>query len=184
VSGVVYVRVSQLLKQTLAARAREQGLTQTAAVVELLERGLQANDDQLEGLQHQLASLTGQLEQTRARLAETEAELNAISYREQTLAQTLTALAERARHELASCPQCQTALRGQDLFVTGHCPNCNRPITTLLTPRMQTGAPDKDEYLALVGALGSLVGLALATSDAPKPGSARHTKAARDTPQA
>ncbi len=47
---------------------------------------------------------------------------------------------------------------------TYHCPNCNRAITALLTRRLQTGAPDKDEYLALLGALGGLVGLALATT--------------------
>jgi hypothetical protein len=79
----------------------------------------------------------------------------------------LRALAERARHELASCPQCRQPLRGYDLLVTGHCPNCNRAVTTLLTPRPQTGAPDKDEYLALLGALGGLLGLALTTSNDP-----------------
>jgi hypothetical protein len=40
--------------------------------------------------------------------------------------------------------------------------NCDRAITTLLTPRAQLGTPDKDEYLPLLGALGGLVGLALA----------------------
>jgi hypothetical protein len=76
----------------------------------------------------------------------------------------LAALVERARHGLASCPQCSKRLRGYDLLVTGHCPNCTRAITTLLTPRPQTGAPDKDEYLATLGALGGLVGLAITTS--------------------
>jgi hypothetical protein len=40
--------------------------------------------------------------------------------------------------------------------------NCDRAITTLPTPRGQLGTPDKDEYLPLLGALGGLVGLALA----------------------
>jgi hypothetical protein len=44
-------------------------------------------------------------------------------------------------------------VRGSDLLVSGHCPHCQRPITTLLTPRPQTGAPDRDAYLALLGAL-------------------------------
>jgi hypothetical protein len=44
VSAVVYARVPEALKQTLEARARERGLSQTATVVELLERGLQANN--------------------------------------------------------------------------------------------------------------------------------------------
>jgi hypothetical protein len=63
-----------------------------------------------------------------------------------------------------SCPQCRQRLRGDDLLVSGHCPNCERPITTLLTPRAQLGSPDKDAYLALLGALGGLVGLALAST--------------------
>jgi hypothetical protein len=76
----------------------------------------------------------------------------------------LRALAERARGELASWPQCGKPLRGSDLLVSGHCPQCARPITALLLPRAQTGAPDRDAYLALLGALGGLVGLALASS--------------------
>jgi hypothetical protein len=51
------------------------------------------------------------------------------------------------------------------LLVSGRCPNCSRAITVLLTPRPQTGAADKDEYPALLGALGSLLGLALVTSN-------------------
>ena len=52
-------------------------------------------------------------------------------------------------------------MRGYDLLASGHCPNCN---PNLLTPRPQLGAPDRDEYLALLGALGGLVGLALAST--------------------
>jgi DNA repair exonuclease SbcCD ATPase subunit len=168
VSTVVYARVPDTLKQALEARARERGLSQTATVVELLEQGLQASDDQRsEALGRELASSTGQLERTRARLTQAEARLEAAQQREEALSRSLRALAERARHELASCPQCRKPLRGLDLLVTGHCPNCNRAITTLLTPRLQTGAPDKDEYLALMGALGGLLGLALATSNDP-----------------
>lgn len=78
-------------------------------------------------------------------------------------ASSFRALAERARGELASCPQCQKPLRGSDLLVSGYCPHCARAITALLLPRPQTGAPDRDAYLALLGALGGLVGLALAS---------------------
>jgi plasmid stability protein len=166
VSKVVYARVPDALKQTLATRARERGLSQTATVVELLEQGLQASDERPEGLERELAASTGQLEQTRARLAQAEAKLEATSQQQQTFTQTLAALAERTRHQLATCPQCQTALSGYDLLVSGHCPTCTRPITTLLTPRPQKGAPTNDDYLPLLGALGGLVGLALATSDA------------------
>ena len=163
-SQVIYARVPDSLKQALASRAHERELNLTATVVELLEQGLEASDDQrAERLERALATAAGQLEQTRARLAEAKRTLAAAKQRQQLTSRTLRALAERARHELA-CPGCRKPLRGSDLFVSGHCPHCNRAITNLLSPRPQTGAPDKDEYLALIGALGGLLGLALATS--------------------
>jgi hypothetical protein len=52
-----------------------------------------------------------------------------------------------------------------------HRPARQRPLPqlqqadhSLPDPRPQLGAPDKDEYLALLGALGGLVGLALAST--------------------
>jgi hypothetical protein len=165
VSAVRYARVPDSLKQALAARARERSLSLTAAVVELLERGLEATEDERSSEREAaLAASASELERTRALLAEAEAGLEVAREREQITAATVSALAERARHELASCPQCRQPLRGYDLLVSGHCPNCERPITTLLTPRAQLGSPDKDAYLALLGALGGLVGLALAST--------------------
>jgi hypothetical protein len=167
VSAVVYTRLPDALKQALQARARERDLSLNATVLELVERGLEASADQRssEGLERQLAACASELKQTRARLAEAELRLQAASEREVTSARTQRALAERARHELASCPQCRQPVRGSDLLVSGHCPNCSKAITTLLSPRPQLGAPDRDEYLALLGALGGLVGLALASTN-------------------
>jgi hypothetical protein len=165
VSSVVYARVPDPLKQALAARARERGLSLTAAVVALLERGLDASEEERAGeRERELAASARELEQTRAQLAEAELRLQAAQEREELIARTYRALAERARHELALCPQCGKPLRGSDLLVSGHCPHCERAITTLLTPSAQTGAPDRDAYLALLGALGGLVALALASS--------------------
>jgi len=79
--------------------------------------------------------------------------LAAARERETIRARTVAALAERAQHELASCPKCRRPLRGYDLLVSGHCPHCNRAITALLSPRPQLGSPDDDAYLALLGAL-------------------------------
>lgn len=67
--------------------------------------------------------------------------------------------------ELASCPRCRKPVRGSDLLVSGRCPHCTKALTSLLTPAPHAGL-DPTEYLALLGALGVLVGLALATSDA------------------
>ena len=161
----LFVRVPDSLKQALAARAREHGLSLTAAVVALLERGLDATaEERARERERELAASAGELERTRARLAEAEAALALAREREQLTASSFRALAERARGELASCPQCSHPLRGYDFLVSGHCPNCERAITTLLSPRPQRGAPDRDAYLALLGALGALVGLALAST--------------------
>ena len=165
-SAVVYTRVSEELKQALAARARERALSLNATVCELIERGLAAGEDEsaCERLERKLAASASELEQARARLVEAEVRLQAAQEREQTIARIQSALAERARHELAVCPKCREPVRGSDLFVSGRCPNCTRAITALLTPRPQVGAPDRDEYLALLGALGGLLGLALASN--------------------
>jgi hypothetical protein len=165
VSTVVYARVPDSLKQALAAHARERGLSLTGAAVALLERGLDVREEERAGEREAaLAASASELEQTRARLAEAEAALALASEREQVTASSLRALAERAQGELASCPQCSHPLRGSDFLVSGHCPNCERAITTLLSPSPQRGAPAKDAYLALLGALGGLVGLALAST--------------------
>jgi DNA repair exonuclease SbcCD ATPase subunit len=165
VSTVIYGRVSDALKQALAAHATERSLSLTAAAVALLERGLDTSEEErAREREGELAACASELERTRARLAEAEAALALAREREQITASTLRVLAERARGELASCPQCRKPLRGYDLLVSGHCPSCGRAITNLLSPRPQMGAPDKDEYLALLGALGGLVGLALAST--------------------
>ncbi|MGH3085308.1 MAG: hypothetical protein ACRDNP_14890, partial [Gaiellaceae bacterium] len=165
-SAVLYLRLPDAAKQALQARARERELSLNATVCELIEQALAAVADERasEELERKLAASTSELEQTRTRLAETGRRLQIARERDKTIARLQGALAERARHELASCPQCRKPLRGCDLLVSGHCPQCTRPITELLIPRPQTGAPDRDAYLALLGALGGLVGLALGTT--------------------
>jgi hypothetical protein len=53
-------------------------------------------------------------------------------------------------------------VRGSDLLVSGHCSNCDKALTSLLVPT-RFAELVQNEYLALLGALGVLVGLALAT---------------------
>ena len=84
--------------------------------------------------------------------------------REQLTARTYSAFAKRARHELAPCPRCRKPLLGSDLLASGRCPHCNKPLTSLLVPT-RTANLDHNEYVALLGALGVLVGLALTTDE-------------------
>jgi multidrug efflux pump subunit AcrA (membrane-fusion protein) len=133
--------------------------------VELVERGLAALSDEqsVSELEAKLATTRSEREQTRARLQQAELGLQAAREREQLTARTYSALAERTRQTLGSCPRCRAPLRGSDLLVAGRCPNCGTALTALLLPAPQANLP-ADEYLALLGALAVLVGLALASS--------------------
>ncbi len=96
------------------------------------------------------------------RLREAELSLQAARAREELSARSYRALAERARQELAACPRCRKPVRGSDLLVSGHCPHCGKAFSSLLTPVARAGGLEPGEYLALLGALGAVVGFALA----------------------
>jgi hypothetical protein len=51
----------------------------------------------------------------------------------------------------------------REMFVSGRCPHCQKAVTELLTPAPRAGL-QQSEYLALLGALGLLTGLALASA--------------------
>ncbi len=165
-SKVVYGRVSPALKQALTTRAKERGLSLNATLVELLERGLaeSAQEAARAELEAALAASVRELEEVRARLAAAEGRLVAAAEQEERTKGTLRALTERARPELGQCPACRKPVRGHDYLVSGRCPNCSRALTALLAPLQQIGAPERDEYLALLGALGALVALAGASA--------------------
>jgi len=166
VSAVLYTRVPEALKQALAAHAAGRGLSQTRAAVELLEQGLVASRDErsFAKLEGELSRSQGELAATRVRVRELEGALEAARAREEHAARTYAAFAARARQVLARCPRCGKPLRGSDLLVSGRCPHCDRAVTELLAPAPRS-ALDQTEYLALLGALGLLSGLALASAE-------------------
>jgi hypothetical protein len=49
-------------------------------------------------------------------------------------------------------------------LVSGHCRHYGKALSSLLNPTPRAFAPDEGEYQAPLGALGVLVGLALASS--------------------
>jgi hypothetical protein len=165
VSEVLFVRLSEERKQAVAARAQERGLSLNASACELLARGLQADEEERahEQLEQELVAGARELDAMRARLAEADLRLQAAREREQLLASTSAAFAERARVKLATCPSCSTPLRGSDLLVSGYCPKCENVLTSLLVPS-RFGSLVRDEYLVLLGALAVLAGLALNAS--------------------
>jgi hypothetical protein len=166
VSAVLSLRVPEVVKQTLSDYAARRELSQTRAVVELLEHGLAAGGGErsLAELEARLARCQHELEQARVALRERELELQTGREREQLTADTYRALAARVRQRLARCPGCRKPVRGADLLVTGRCPHCDRAVTELLAPAPRAGL-NQSECLALLGALGLLTGIALAASD-------------------
>ena len=164
-SAVLYVRLPEALKDALSAHAASRGLSQTRAAVELLEQGLQGS-----GAERSLAELAGRLarsqreaEAARGRVRELAGALEAAREREEQSTRTYAALAARVRQVLARCPGCRKPLRGSDLLVSGRCPHCGRAVSELLAPAPRSGLDEK-EYLVLLGALGLLTGLALASA--------------------
>jgi hypothetical protein len=69
------------------------------------------------------------------------------------------------RQELARCPGCRKRVSGSDLHTRGHCSHCGKAMTSLLAPTR--GDLDRDEWIALLGALGILAGLAPADASEP-----------------
>ena len=164
-SAVLYTRLPEPLKQALAAHAAARALSLSGAVAELLEQALAASSAQptRAELEAQLAQLRNALTAAEARADAAEFALQAARERERLFARSCQAFAERAGHPLATCQRCKGALRGTDLLISGRCPNptCSAPaLTSLLLPAPRAGL-DQHEYLALLGALGALVQLAL-----------------------
>lgn len=156
-TAVVYARIATGLKAQVEAYANDRGVTLTAAVADLLQRGLEAasNSASVDQLQDRLTEQDHQLSTARVALAEANARLSSLQERERGL-QTL---AQRAEQTLGPCPHCNKPVRGFDVLVTGHCPSCGRGLTSVLVGPQMKGL-DQTEVLLLLGALGIVLGAA------------------------
>ncbi len=169
VAPVLYIRIPPALKRQLEAYKDERAETLTAAVTELLGRGLASVADatSVEELEAKATGLEQELALSRIQLAEANAALRTLRGREQEL----KTLGERAELPVGSCPFCHKEVRGTDVLLTQRCPNpnCGRGLTSLLLGT-QAGAKDLDrtELLVLLGALGIIVGAAYLQSKAGK----------------
>lgn len=155
---VAYARIPAELKTAVEAHADEHGVSQTAAIVALLERGLQAD-----GLERRVRKLEEQLASARADGHESAARLQTLEEREQTLRQTYDGLVARLERPVAKCPKCAGDVRGYDLLATGQCQTCGAPLASLLLAHGKSGT-DQTELLLLLGALGLVLTLAYVQS--------------------
>lgn len=156
-TAVVYARIASGLKAQVEAHASERGMTLTAAVVDLLEHGLEAvsNAASVDQLRERIVEQDRQLSAARVDLAEANAALSSLQERERSL-QTL---AQRAGQTLGPCPHCSKPVSGFDVLVTGHCPSCGRGLASVLVGPQMKGL-DQTELLLLLGALGIVLGAA------------------------
>lgn len=156
-TAVVYARIASGLKGQVEAYAHERGMTLTAAVIDLLERGLEAvsNGASVEQLRDRSVEQDRQLSTARVEMAEANAALSSLQERERGM-QTL---AQRAEQTLGPCPHCSKPVSGFDVLVTGHCPSCARGLTSVLVGPQMKGL-DQTELLLLLGALGIVLGAA------------------------
>ena len=143
------------------AYASTRNLTQTAAVVELLARGVEAAEeaDAAVAATARAAELERELAEARtARQAEALKRQQAEQQHQffQRAAQTWTT---RANQQVGHCPneKCKSPISGYDLFVSGQCSACERPLTSMLAP--EKPGLDQKELLVLFGAVGLLLGV-------------------------
>lgn len=152
---VLYARVPESLKATTESHATEHGLTLAAAVIELLERGLEVGDS---------SEVVAELEDRARELTADKVTLQSELQGARSELQALGALGSRVGQPVGSCPnsECVASITGYDLLVTGSCPSCGARLSGLLIGKSerQEGL-NQQEFLLLIGALGALVGVAL-----------------------
>jgi len=156
---VIYARVPEDLKEATARHAAEHGVTLTAAIVDLLERGLSASAASVspDELQAQITTLASEKAQMAADLRAAVAELS-----------TLRALADRTRKAVGGCPTCGGPISGYDLLATGQCSHCAAALPDLLSLALTstgkrplgTSTFNERDLLLLLGAVGAVVGVA------------------------
>ncbi len=151
---VIYARVPVTLKHAADAYASQRGKTLTAAVVDLLDRGLSAISDEqsVNELRTNLARVTAEKAAAEAELVTARAQLA-----------TLGTFAERAAQRVGSCPnpKCGKPITGLNLFVASRCPNCSQSLTELIAPKPgAVSTLDQRELLLFAGALGAVLAIA------------------------
>jgi hypothetical protein len=156
-TDVIYARVPSAMKEAADAYASRRGVTLTAAVVDLLDRGLAALSDErsVAELERNLQRVTAEKQGAEAALHATGIELGA-----------LRALAQRAARAMGTCPNrsCGQPVTGIDLLATGQCHSCGQAMATLVAPSTPSSTIDERELLMLVGALGAVLGIAYLSS--------------------
>ncbi len=166
-SSVIYARVPTEIKEAAEAHAEARGMTLTAAITDLLSRGLEATENvrSAEALEAEAHRLRAELDGARAEVAGAQAQTQAVTA-------SFQSLNHRLSQALAPCPNqaCRGPVRGYDLLVTGRCPRCRTSLAvTLADVANGTKAVDKpDDWLLLLGAVGAAIGAGILINSGAK----------------
>lgn len=161
---VVYARIPDELKAALDAYCEERRMKLTAAMVELMETGLDAvtNQATVESLQSRLAAAELDVATTRELATQAENARSAMAAQLERQSQAYELVAGRLNQPLGKCPNCKAAITGLELVVFNACQHCKKSLSSMLDPKTSAaGTLNGPEYALLIGALGLLVGMSL-----------------------
>ena len=147
-SQVIYARVPETVKDATESYASERGMTLTNAVVDLIDRGLSAVQDE-----RSIAELETRVVRLAGEKTEVEREL-------QTAKHALDGVSERIGRKVCSCPSCKADVSGYDLLVSFQCPACHAGLSNLFQGGLGNAGLDNGDILVLLAAVGALLGAA------------------------
>jgi hypothetical protein len=146
--ATIYARVSSELKAATDHYADDHGMSLASAVADLLSRGLQEAGD--EASVRTLEARTQELQSELARIRDAAGTMDG-----------------RLKQVLGTC-QCGSPLSGNDLLLTGRCPNCNQGVAGLLAGIGEGGGSlNRSEFAPFMTGIGvalALIILAYAAS--------------------
>lgn len=166
-STVIYARVPAEVKEAAESHAESRGMTLTAAITDLLSKGLEASENarSAQSLEVEVQRLRAQLDGARAEVAGAQTQAQAVTA-------SFQSLSHRLGQPLAPCPNhaCGGPVRGYDLLVTGRCPRCRTSLAVTLAEVATGSKPVEktDDWLLLLGAVGAAIGAGILINSGSK----------------
>ncbi len=164
----VYARIPDELKSAIDTYAMGRHIKLTAAMVELMEIGLESvqNATTVAALEQRLSAATEQAADAHALAEQAENARAALQDMLNGQTEAYALVGGRLSQPIGLCPTCKKPISGRDLVVSNACGNCTASLSALLDPKTRAAGSTLNgtEYLLLIGAIGLLVGMAMAQS--------------------
>jgi hypothetical protein len=165
--ATIYARIPDELKTELDSYSVGRHIKLTAAMVELMETGLESvrRETTVKDLERRLEVATQQAADSRALAEQSENARAALQATLNGQTEVYALVGGRLNQTIGLCPSCKASITGRDLVVTNACHSCSVSLSALLDPKAPMGSTlNGPEYLLLIGAIGLLVGMAMAQS--------------------